>query len=372
MMLVVIVHAGAVYAAGSHWVVTADESRVWITVLVDFLGLFDVEGFFVISGMFTVITAQKYGCRYLGSRRLQRLAIPLISTALVLNVPFSLYMRHLGLSDQPVFSLGYLNGGWVYHLWFLINLLIYTVFARVTLPFILPWAARVRPWLRFARMRMLPGAIVMVLLVLISVIQLGLVAVSHAVPIMYEEVLLASSPYSFLHHMMFFVLGMAMRLFPSLWQSFRQPSMLLYLAAIAIVLVDALVVGPYFVSMLLANLKGAFVTFALVQCIFTLFNRHMNQPSPVWLHLSQASYSVYLIHHPVVVLIAIQLFGVDWPVGIEFFLVLIAAFTISLAIHAALIRPFPIMRFLFNGKPPGKKGDAGLTPGTETAVTTTL
>nr|WP_277815192.1 acyltransferase family protein [Aquisalinus flavus] len=350
MMMVVIVHAGAVFDVEGYWLVTADNPRIWITTLIEFIALFNVEGFFVVSGIFTVMTAKRHGAAALGDRRLKRLLVPLLTTAIVLNVPFSLMMRQQGLADQPVFSLGYLSGGWVLHLWFLVNLVFYTMIMRVSLPVLLPLAQRLEPRLRLVQKRTPKGTRVMVLLGAVSLAQLCLVAISHFMPVMYAELFFGSSLYSFLHHFMFFLLGVTLGSFPSLWNSFTRPSALLCAAAIALIGVSTAVTGPASLDLLLDNLKVAFVTFTLIQCLFALFTRFLNTPSPVWQHLSGASYSIYLLHHPIVVLLAFVIFRTEWPAEAEFAFILTGAFGISWLIHVTLIARSPLLSFLFNGK----------------------
>lgn len=350
MMMVVIVHAGAVFDVDAYWIVTADNPRVWITALIEFIALFDVEGFFVVSGIFTVMTARRHGTEALSEKRLKRLVVPLVTTAIVLNVPFSLFMRHMGLSDQPVFSLTYLAGGWVLHLWFLVNLVFYTMIMRVSLPVLLPLSEKLEPRVRLVQMKTPKGTRMVILLTATSLAQLCLVAISHFMPVMYAELLFGSSLYSFLHHFMFFLLGVTLGSFPSLWKSFTKASGLLYAAAIMLVCLDAVVTGPAYLDLLLTNLMVAFVTFTLIQCLFALFSRFLNRPSRIWEHLSGASYSIYLLHHPIVVLLAFIIFRTGWPAAAEFGFVLAGAFGLSWLIHVALIRRSPLLSFLFNGK----------------------
>jgi len=360
MMMVVIVHAGAVFDVEGYWIVTADNPRIWITALIEFIGLFDVEGFFVVSGIFTVMTARRHGTEALADRRLKRLVVPLITTAILLNVPFSLFMRQQGLSDEPVFSLTYLTGGWVLHLWFLVNLVFYTMIMRASLPVLLPLAEKVEPHVRLTQMKTPKGTRIIVLLSAVSLAQLALVGINHFTPMMYAELFFGSSPYSFLHHFMFFLLGVTLGSFPSLWKSFTRASAPLYGTSIVLVCLDVVITGPFYLDILVENLMVVFVTFSLIQCLFAMFNKFLDRPSPVWQHLSGASYSIYLLHHPIVVLLAFVIFRTSWPAEVEFAFVLGGAFTISWLVHILLISRSPLLSFLFNGKSM-KRGDGSQT-----------
>src|SRR3546814_119138 len=87
-----------------------------------------------------------------------------------------------------------------------------------------------------------------------------------------------------------------------------------------------------------------------VRGIFMLFRRWADRPSRTNRYLSDASYSIYLLHHLPVVVMASLLLPLALPAWCKFALVLVIASLVSLAAHHYLVRGHAPMRYLFNGK----------------------
>jgi surface polysaccharide O-acyltransferase-like enzyme len=76
----------------------------------------------------------------------------------------------------------------------------------------------------------------------------------------------------------------------------------------------------------------------------------LNRPSPVLSHLNAAVLPVYVLHQPIMLVTAFWLFPLGLPLGVEVGLLIAATGLGSFAIYEALIRPFPVTRFLFGLK----------------------
>ena len=70
--------------------------------------------------------------------------------------------------------------------------------------------------------------------------------------------------------------------------------------------------------------------------------RYMNNPSAMNTLLARASYPVYLIHYPLILVFRLILIDVDFPTVAKFFIVLILAASSSLLLAHYLLRPRPI------------------------------
>ena len=68
-------------------------------------------------------------------------------------------------------------------------------------------------------------------------------------------------------------------------------------------------------------------------------------------HLSEPSYSLYLLHHPIVMVAGIAFLGINMNIFAEYGIIVAAGFVIPYLAHRLLIAPWPLMSFLFNGKP---------------------
>lgn len=102
------------------------------------------------------------------------------------------------------------------------------------------------------------------------------------------------------------------------------------------------------------------LTCLLVFGVMGLFVRRFERPSAVWRYVSDASYWLYLTHLPVQIAVGLMMLAVDWPVHLEFGVVLIATTGALLAVYHVAVRPSFIGRVL-NG-PRLKSSDMVLTP----------
>ncbi len=68
--------------------------------------------------------------------------------------------------------------------------------------------------------------------------------------------------------------------------------------------------------------------------------------------LADASYTIFLVHHLLVVAFALLLLPLDWPAALKFTLIAAGTLVFSLAFHRWVVRPFAAMRLLFNGRLP--------------------
>ena len=66
--------------------------------------------------------------------------------------------------------------------------------------------------------------------------------------------------------------------------------------------------------------------------------------------LRDASFTVYLSHHVVVIAMATLLVGVPWPSEIKFVLVAVAALGLSAGFHHGLVKHNASLSWLLNGR----------------------
>jgi hypothetical protein len=78
--------------------------------------------------------------------------------------------------------------------------------------------------------------------------------------------------------------------------------------------------------------------------------RYLNTSSQLLSHLNEAILPVYVLHQPILLVAASQLFSLQLPLASEAGLLIAAALLGSLAIYEALIRPWPLIRPLFGLK----------------------
>jgi glucan biosynthesis protein C len=107
---------------------------------------------------------------------------------------------------------------------------------------------------------------------------------------------------------------------------------------------------------LLEAYRGSLWTWIAVYWVLVFFRAVLDRPSPTTAMLANASYTIYLFHHLTVILIAWWLTTIDLGIWLKFVIVMAATFALTLGVHMVVIRPVPLLTFLFNGRWPDGRG----------------
>ncbi len=334
MLLVVVGHAAIIYTVSRHWVINDPPGARGFDAFVWFLSLFRMQAFFIISGFFSRLMLERGGPGTFLRRRGTRLVIPLVSAALVI-IP----VQGVILAAAGVVSLGEYYGGplWVSHLWFILNLIVYTLLVAAAWPLL----RRVAP----ERLPVLGGAVVLALpLTGLAARALTRIGPDYLLP---GHALELSS---LLYYLPFFAFGFA-------YMPGKDHARLRRLAGAAAVLFLVGVAGK-----LLAGGRGLNLYSELAQqwaasllCLY-LGRQLFNRESRAVARLAEASYSIYLFHQPLMIGLGLLLVCVPADPGVKFVAVTAVGFAASLAMHVWLIRPYPWLALLFNGKPLRRAG----------------
>jgi glucan biosynthesis protein C len=320
MVLGVVLHAALVYSTRAAWVVSDPRRSSAFDAVYDAIHLFRLPTFFLISGLLCA-GGLSAGARPFLSSRVVRLAVPLITTAVLIN-PLQVL-----LTDGPAeFWEAFTGGRWVGHLWFLIDLLAYTVLVaavRALWPWVLAW-----------RPPDLGGAVVLV----VPLASAGLRWACDRFPS--EDA--ALDPRDLLYHLPFFAFG--------LWYlRDRDGAQLRRLAWWAVPVLLFAVTGP------LDHVRGvglyadAAAAWAASLLVLAAGRALLDRPWRLARGLAEASYTIYLLHQVVVVALALLLLPTGVPNGVKFAAVVAGGLLGPLAVHVYLVRPTPALRFLLNG-----------------------
>jgi glucan biosynthesis protein C len=355
ILLGVMLHAGNIYSERVSWLLKDADSR-FCTQLSGFLHLFRMPAFFIISGFFCAYTLSKYTLGHFLRLRMTRLLVPFLAAALILNGPQILISQHVHLEGvrplaRPLPLSFWFSSGWVYHLWFLLDLAVYVLLvvavaatpaARRRIDALAAWIEpRLRPnWVTWLGLIVLPACAIAALYVL------GWLA-----PVLHQEILWFDAPVTLLSYAVFFVTGMILCRFRVLLDLFTSAST----GLVALLLMTAftcLALDPEhgLVAKAAAYFAHALLVMLLCQCVMLLFKVLANRPSRVFHYLADASYSIYLFHHIFVVLVGIALLALPLAPVVKFLVVAAVAVAVSLAIHHFAVLRVPLLRFLFNGK----------------------
>ena len=360
----VFLHASYLYAAQEPWLVKDNDSSRFLLWINQGIHFFRIPCFFILSGFFAQMLLNKQGKGRFLRTRMRRLALPLASTAVLLNSLQSYFLHStethtrglaafFGSSDYAVY---WKTGEWVGHLWFLVYVIAYSA-ATAGL-----WGAwkRLKPepaWTS-ARTRLRARAspfrwIVrsgFFMLLLPAVPLLILVGASFT-PVLYRA-WGGLSGIMFLQYLPYFLFGLVIFLNPRLRDEFHRVRLwqLLSLPA-AFILKQGL--DAQFESKAAEALSfylGSYLVWSSCALLFAGFRFLLNRKHRIFAYLSEASYSIYLFHHLCVVALGIFMSRKEWPVPLEYGIIVAASLAASVLAHHFLILRFRVLRLLFMGK----------------------
>lgn len=355
IMLGVALHAGNIYAAGTDWLVNDADSRFFL-LLTDFLHLFRMPAFFIISGFFCAYTLPRYTPARFLRVRMTRLLVPFLATAVTLNAAqlwISEYVAVEGVRrlPSPLPLSFWFSSGWVYHLWFLLNLIVYSllVVAVVATPAAKRLIDRFATWLE---PRLRPNLVTWLGLVMLPACAIEAIDIlAWLVPALHQELLWFGSPMTLLYYAVFFLTGMILCRFRVLLDLFMKPGIGLVALLLAALFTYVMLPRGYsLVAKAEVELAHSVLVMLLCQLVLLLFKVLADRPSRTFQYLAEASYSIYLFHHILVVLAGIALLALPLRPTVEFIIITAGTVTVTLGIHHFVVLRVPLVRFLFNGK----------------------
>lgn len=347
MMLGVVLHSAQVFNADQSWLIYSADSSALAQPLIVIISMFRMPAFFLVSGFFCCLTLCKYPLKTFARLRLTRIIVPFVVTALTLN---TLQSWLLNYSNWQTFELSqYLStGGYISHLWFLVNLAVYFTFSAVLVALASRPIAALGRWLEQI-LWIIPMIFVLLLLPLLSIAILGLNKIGFP---LYSDFFGLINVYILLKYLPYFIVGVLLGMDGRLLQRFATLNPLL--ATAMIIFCQQLVTifppeGGLAVTLATTYLSTLMIWFSASLC-FNLFYRFFNQPSQTYRYLSEASYTVYLFHHLVVIALGLCWLQLGWPADAGLMVLVFLTLAITLLIHRFAIQPNQLLRYLFNGK----------------------
>lgn len=354
MLLGIPFHVALAYQAGQEWIVASREGEPFFTDLQLFIHLFRMPAFFVIAGYFAALLLTRREPAIWLRGRMMRLGVPMMATLLILVPPLNLVAELSNLApaaaiDSWKHSSMTSGGYWVRHLWFIIVLLYCSAAAAAV--------ARWRPALRTAMLasridgwiaRYFPFAL------------LGLAVVvglweAVAVELFYKAGLATNLPQQVLRidelitYAPYFALGCLLQRAPVTLDRVKRPSV----AMIAVALISTIAYLIYRDQFWapVGRFVGTFAAVAITQMVIAGTKRFLDRPIPLVQRLVAASFVIYLVHVPIIVLLIWLGQFVAVSVWVKAVAVMLLAFTLSYGVWLVVER-LPLLSFLFNGVTP--------------------
>lgn len=356
MLLGLVLHSARPYDTGA-WRVKDAQTDVVFDGLIWILHLFRMPAFFVVAGYFAMLLLSRRPTAFFLRERMARVGMPLLATLLSVNVIQSWYLGRSGaatLSDfiQHVLIPDWWSGQLVGHLWFLVCLAVYFLIAAMFAPALRRLAA---PEDAGASTRATALTFHLMLAVAIFAPLALAVVAKLAAGALNLVILGLVSPATLLFYLPFFAVGAVLWSRPQMLDHFARHDLTIIALGLCAALFVYLTQGHEDIAnRLLQIVSRSLLVWMAIRVVFSLFRRWANTPSPAFRYLSDASYSIYLFHHLVVVVVASLLLPVTIDAWAKFLIVLSSASLVSLAVHHFLVLRYGWLRYLFNGRAMGR------------------
>jgi len=356
MLLGVPFHLSLIYSSHA-WAVNSATPSFSLTVLNDFIHAFRMQVFFVISGYFSYMLYQRYERRQWLKVRLERVAIPLLSSIPLITVPQFFMLKYFTdkLNGWDNFSLYQKINVTVWelvsHLWFLLTLTLLTSVCFYLFRKIKSQKSAQVP----ALINKMTGLGNISLLFLIYAL---FYSAAHRIILIFAPQLLSNGLFNFvvmetMLYLPFFILGAYAFKYVWLKEIFLRRSPLALLGAlllfIAYMLNQKLLAHSSYMFELEVVIKSL-LGILMANLVFSFGHSLLNYHSPRITYLVNASLFIYLVHHPLTLIYGAFVTPYIGNNLLGFLLGLLFVFTLAFGLYE-LHKRVPVLRFLFSGKP---------------------
>jgi glucan biosynthesis protein C len=309
-----------------------------------------MPGFFLLAGLFSMMLLDRQGAWPWLKTRFFRLGLPLISATLLI-LPFQIVIQQAALAVKGTVSASELPGligaqlthfgePWISHLWFLWVLIAYCV-GLATLQALSCGTLR-------ARLEALVDWVAANRIVSLAVFVALCALAAHV-----QSIVVAASPYygnavvNYNLYVIYFGFGALVYSSRKLNDLLLKPGPVAFALGVGLVTLSQLS-DTGLVLHTVTVMAAIFGALLIVGYISNLAHRHFGQANARVRKLVDASFTIYLFHHPVIYVLATLFLLVDLPPVIEFAVIAVSAGVISYAIHMAVSRS-AIATLMFNG-----------------------
>jgi len=344
-------HAAVIYSTSHEWSISSPDKSQLLTWLADFLHTFRMPGFFLLAGLFSMMLLDRQGAWTWLKTRMFRLGLPLLFATLLI-VPFQITVQSVALSvagrlpvdDLPAHiaaQLSHFGEPWIAHLWFLWVLIAYCIGLAM-----LDWLSGAKPLrARLAGFVAWVGAN--------RILSLAAFAAICELAAQAQTLVVAASPYygnaliNYNLYVVYFGFGALVYSSQRLNDLLLRPGPVAAIAGVALVTFSQLPHSELFTHTLkvMAAIIGALL---IVGFISNMARRHFSRPDQRVRKLVDASFTIYLFHHPVIYVLATLFLLVNLPPVVEFTIIATVAGLISYALHQAVSRS-AVLTLMFNG-----------------------
>ncbi|MBG9814585.1 hypothetical protein ABD68_24445 [Bacillus endophyticus] len=349
-------HVGLVFSI--PWVINADpeDFNNNIHLFTQFLSLFRMPLFMFIAGYFAIYSVKKYNFSSFAKNKLLRLGVPLLSALYILVFIQYIYGDMLFKGSSTLMDVVYKVIPWsdtftLAHLWFLYLVIIYSFL----LYFIAKLIRKHNKYIMNIKEKLVntkssTSDILFIFLIFSS--SLFFIAISKFSPI--NHALLPFSDFgSFLSY---FIIGVFTYIFwdkySKLFFNFTRNRAILSLIIIILAFIPLYLTSSS-ENLIIMVLRQLFTSIAkyysLLLAMYILY-KFFNKTNKLLKYLADSSYSIYLLHQPVIVVVSYYyLKYTDTSSYISYLCILIASICVTYLIDFLFIKKMKLGKFLFTG-----------------------
>ena len=368
MLLGLWIHSAAAYRSDGTWLLVDAQRSSFLLYTDAFITPFRMSGFFFVAGVVSAWSLQRYTrLEYLRTRFL-RLGLPLLVGIFTLNaLQYMLLSRYAAThchAGTTACAVDMRSSLWLGHLWFLLDLILYTLLLVAAWPLLQrAGAALSRVSAAFAE-RCSVGLLAIVGVVACGLWRLAVGLLTTLAPPLRHDLLGFWSFTHFTEEGFFFVTGVLLALVPAFRERIVKPPD--FLPTLLLGVAGTLSLWLLWENEPARDSLGGKALFALVTSVPRVLLICFAIAALLILHTRIASamrravrwsYGIYMFHHLAIIAVVLLLIDVAWPVAAKFLVVLVVGSATAIAC-AALVERVPILSLLFNGK--GLEPDAGV------------
>jgi glucans biosynthesis protein C len=369
----IVIHSARAYSSDPYSIGDASAS-IYFKYLAHSIHAFRMEAFFILSGAAAYIVFHRSEKNFVADRSV-RLLVPLVVTAVLLNLPVLQLTENIinAPLEGSVFTnfldpSYWLAGEWLLHLWFLRNLMLYTIIYAL----LSNWQELQSLLNSLVRKPSIKSKLQHrhVILFLVVSVSLFPAVVSYLLPVFHEPILgignsLLGSVREHLSYGIYFGAGLILAKKPE----FLGPLIKVDRKVIGVCLLVCLLQSTFAIfevteAEITALISSKLITkifieclrqgttlaaiYLLIQATTFLISVNLGKTLRIW---AKASYTVYLLHLPIVVVLVLALKPLNLPVFLKFSLIVVATSLLCIQFHSMFIAGrIELTRFLFTGK----------------------
>lgn len=346
MVLGVVLHSAQIYNPKQSWAIYSENTIPLAGYLVSFINTFRMPTFFVIAGFFCLLTFEKYNLKGFLLNKARRILVPLVSTAVFVNSIQIYILSRFGWYDFDFFNYIY-EKKFISHLWFLNNLIVYFFFTALVLKLFNSFDFKF-----FLDFRILNNKYsVYCLVIFMPLFSIFILSLNKLGFPLYDSFGVFSY-YILLKYLPYYLFGLLAYKKKHLLSAFSEVNLSCF--SVLVVALFIFKMSEFSRSIAMGKVVGYYLdgvlVWAFIVLIFCLFMRYFDSENKYFRYLSDASYTIYLFHHIIVVSLGLLFLKFELSPYLSILIIISLTSIATVLIHNNFIGKISLARNLFNGR----------------------